>query len=157
MASLDPRRAPLFEALAAHAAARHASFHVPGHKSGQAFAQLEEGAPERFYYERLLQLDLTELNGLDDLHQPQGAILDAERLAADCFGAERTHFLVGGSTVGNLAMVLAVCSRGDLLLVERSVHKSVLHGLMLAGAQAVFLPPRIDGATGIAAGVDPAT
>jgi arginine/lysine/ornithine decarboxylase len=165
---LDPRRAPLFEALTTHAAAGHASFHVPGHKSGQAVGAAapdlagDEGtageadaALEREYYERLLKLDLTELSGLDDLHQAAGVIREAEELAADCFGAARTFFLVGGSTVGNLAMVMAVCAPGDVLLVQRNVHKSVLHGLMLARAQAVFLPPRLDAASGIACGVDP--
>jgi arginine/lysine/ornithine decarboxylase len=176
MTALNPRRAPLFEALTAHAAAGHASFHVPGHKSGQALSAVGEvseadrlsapgaasdgegdgdAALEREYYERLLRLDLTELSGLDDLHQAEGVIREAEELAADCFGAARTFFLVGGSTIGNLAMVLAVCGPGDVLLVQRNVHKSVLHGLMLARARAVFLPPRIDAVSGIACGVDP--
>jgi arginine/lysine/ornithine decarboxylase len=98
-------------------------------------------------------IDYTEATGLDDLHNPEGVIADAEALAADCFGAEETCFLVGGSTVGNLAMILAVCEPGDLILVQRNVHKSVIHGLMLAGAKAVFVPPEIDEASGIAVGV----
>lgn len=146
----DPRRAPLYEALLRHAKARPSSFHVPGHKHGAGFDE-----EEREWFGRLPELDLTELSGLDDLHRPEEAIREAQELAADCFGAARTFFLVGGSTVGNLAMILAACERGDLLLVQRNVHKSVLHGLMLAGARAVFVPPRVDEASGIAAGVDP--
>lgn len=145
----EPRRAPLYEALVRHAAARPSSFHVPGHKHGAALSE-----EERAWFGRVTKIDLTELSGLDDLHQPEGAIREAQELAADCFGAERTFFLVGGSTAGNMAMILAACERGDLLLVQRNVHKSVLHGLMLAGARAVFLTPRIDEASGIAAGVD---
>ncbi|MFC0216158.1 aminotransferase class I/II-fold pyridoxal phosphate-dependent enzyme [Paenibacillus chartarius] len=174
MTLANEARAPLFEALVRHAEAGHASFHVPGHKSGQAvreagFAGGAGGSPgadrldredgdwleaERRYYDALLRLDLTEITGLDDLHQPEGAIREAEELAAECFGAARTFFLVGGSTVGNQAMILSVCGRDELLLVQRNVHKSVLHGLMLAGARAVFLPPKLDPLTGIAGGVE---
>lgn len=107
------------------------------------------------FFEAVMGIDYTEVTGLDDLHHPQGVIQEAQALAADCFGAEETMFLVGGSTAGNLAMITAVCGRGDLLLVQRNVHKSVIHGLMLAGAQAVFLSPRWDGDHGIASGVGP--
>jgi arginine/lysine/ornithine decarboxylase len=140
--------APLFERLAEVASRKPASFHVPGHKSGAGI-----GGAEAEYFARIMTIDYTEATGLDDLHHPEGVIADAEALAADCFGAEETCFLVGGSTVGNLAMILAVCEPGDLLLVQRNVHKSVIHGLMLAGAKAVFVPPEIDEGSGIAVGV----
>jgi arginine/lysine/ornithine decarboxylase len=102
-----------------------------------------------------MQIDLTEITGLDDLHHPEGVIRDAQRLAAACFGAEETLFLVGGSTAGNLAAALTVCGQGDLIVVQRNAHKSVLNGLMLAGARAVFLEPRYDPATQVAAGIRP--
>lgn len=152
---MDKHAAPLFEALAAHAGRREASFHVPGHKSGHSLAA-ERDDTAAAYLRGAMAIDYTEIAGLDDLHDPTGVIRQAEELAADCFGAEETHFLVGGSTAGNLAMILAVCAPGDLLIVQRNVHKSVVHGLMLAGARAVFLPPRWDAASGIAAGVSAA-
>jgi arginine decarboxylase len=142
-------QAPLFEAMVAHHQEKHASFHVPGHKSGIG----ADGAAAPFYRD-ILSIDYTEITGLDDLHQPEGVILEAQRLAAHCFGAEETFFLVGGSTVGNLAMITAVCEPNDLILVQRNVHKSVIHGLMLAGARAVFLPPKWDPINGIATGVE---
>ncbi|MFE5324495.1 aminotransferase class I/II-fold pyridoxal phosphate-dependent enzyme [Paenibacillus sp. NPDC056579] len=145
---MDKFSAPLFERLVEHAQGRHVSLHVPGHKSGQG---LDEAA--RPYYESIMQLDLTEISGLDDLHHPEEAILEAQQLAAACFGAEETFFLINGSTVGNLAMIMSVCRRGDLLLVQRDAHKSVIHGLMLAGARAVFLNPEIDPVTGLTLGV----
>jgi arginine/lysine/ornithine decarboxylase len=145
---MNKHNAPLFERLIKHAGGKHVSLHVPGHKSGQG---LEASA--RPYYEAVLQLDVTEISGLDDLHHPEEAILEAQRLAADCFGAEETYFLVNGSTVGNLAMILSVCRRGELLLVQRDVHKSVIHGLMLAGARAVFLNPEVDPETGLTLGL----
>ncbi|TDF91618.1 aminotransferase class I/II-fold pyridoxal phosphate-dependent enzyme [Paenibacillus piri] len=147
---MDKQKAPLFERLVEHAGSKHISLHVPGHKAGQGLA-----ASARPYYEAILQLDATEITGLDDLHHPEEAILEAQQLAADCFGAEESFFLVNGSTVGNLAMILSVCRRGELLLVQRDVHKSVIHGLMLAGAKAVFLNPEVDSETGLTLGLRP--
>ncbi|GGG87305.1 lysine decarboxylase [Paenibacillus radicis (ex Gao et al. 2016)] len=97
-----------------------------------------------------MQLDTTELSATDDLHHPEAAIAEAQQLAAACFGAEETCFLVGGSTSGNLALLLGVCDPGDIIIVQRNVHKSVINGLKLAGARAVFIMPQIDERTGIA-------
>jgi arginine decarboxylase len=148
---MDQQRAPLFEKLQSFHTKNTASFHVPGHKFGQDLEPMEE-----LFLGQVMQIDYTEITGLDDLHQPGGVIKDAQLLAAACFKADHTYFLVNGSTAGNLAMILAVCQREDILIVERNVHKSVLHGLMLAGAKAVFLPPCIDEDSGLAAGVSPA-
>jgi arginine/lysine/ornithine decarboxylase len=124
----------------------HASFHVPGHK--QRAVWQDQMPNERFA--QVLMLDLTELADTDDLHHPSGPIAEAHRLAADCFGAEETYFLVGGSTAGNLAMILGTTSPGDLLIVQRNVHRSIVHGLMLAGARAVWLPPLLEPSSGLA-------
>jgi len=145
-------RAPLFEALQRHIARDPLSFHVPGHRGGERFD--EEGSK---FFASLLPIDLTELSGLDDLHQPQGAIAEAQQLAAEVFGAEETFFLVGGSTAGNLAMVLAACRPGDKLLVSRDAHRSVFHACMLAGAKVVPLMPKVHPAFAVPCGVDLAT
>jgi arginine decarboxylase len=145
---MDQRKAPLFEKLCQLAASNRSSFHVPGHKFGQDLAQ-----DERHWFQQVMSIDYTEIPGLDDLHQPQGVIQEAQELAASCFKAAKTFFLVNGSTVGNLALILSVCERNDMIIVQRNVHKSIIHGLMLAGAQAVFLPPSWDEASGLASGV----
>lgn len=145
---LQPDRAPLFEKLVEHRKNSNSSFHVPGHKSGQGLAPIA-----REWLQQVMYIDYTEITGLDDLHHPEGVIEEAQTLAAGCYGAEATFFLVGGSTAGNQAMLLTVCEPGDLILVQRNVHKSVLHGLMLAGARAVFLPPKWDPITGQSVGV----
>lgn len=150
---MSQHRAPLFESLMEHRKARAASFHVPGHKSDAGVYAGNKDAAR--IYEQMLTIDLTEIPGLDDLHQPEEAIREAQQLAAACFGAEETMFLVGGSTVGNLAMILAHCRPGDRLLVQRDAHKSVIHGLMLAGAEAVFITPRLDAASGMRLGLEP--
>ena len=79
-------------------------------------------------YNSLLGIDATELSGLDDLHAPEGAILRSEELLADLYGVQKSYFLVNGSTVGNLAMILATCREGDKVLVQRNCHKSILRG-----------------------------
>lgn len=142
------RSAPLYESLLLHRSRKAVSCHVPGHKQGAAVD--EEAAAD---YKAILSLDQTEIPGLDDLHHPEEAILHAQQLAAHAFGAEQTWFLAGGSTAGNMAMVLSVCGPGDLLLVQRDAHKSVIHALMLAGARAVFLMPEVDTAAGLSLGV----
>ncbi|MGF9713967.1 aminotransferase class I/II-fold pyridoxal phosphate-dependent enzyme [Paenibacillus naphthalenovorans] len=141
-------RAPLFEKLAAHAQRNAVSLHVPGHKSRSKAYSGAWG-----HYGSVLNIDLTEIPGLDDLHHPEEAIKEAQELAADCFGAEETLFLVGGSTAGNLAMIMSACRPGDLLLVQRDVHKSVIHGLTLAGAQAVFITPQCERHSGLTIGL----
>lgn len=108
-------------------------------------------AKQRF--QSILELDLTEITGTDDLHQPQGVIAEAQALAAEAFSAEETRFLIGGSTVGNIALIMTVCRPGDKILVQRNCHKSVFHGIILARATPVFLVPAVDLATGVAAGV----
>ncbi|MEH7222899.1 aminotransferase class I/II-fold pyridoxal phosphate-dependent enzyme [Bacillus sp. JJ1566] len=136
---MNQEKTPLFDALAQHALRRPQSMHVPGHKYGQVFPS--KGYP---YFHNILEIDATELTGLDDLHHPEGAILEAEQLVADLYGVEKSYFLVNGSTVGNLAMILAACSENDTVLVQRNSHKSILNGLKMAGAQPIFLHPTYD-------------
>lgn len=145
MDRLMQERAPLWEALAKHAAGRRARFHVPAH--GGRFAALKQliGAGARF--------DLTELNDLDDLHAPTAAIAEAEALAAASIGAAEAHFLVNGTSAGIEALLLATVHPGARALVARDAHQSVVNGLILAGADPVYLRPAIDAAHGRSLGV----
>lgn len=136
---MDQHQFPLFSALQDFHKKEPISFHVPGHKNGHIFSKQAKD-----YYRNLLKLDVTELDGLDDLHAPNGVIQDAEHLAAEFFQADHTFFLVNGSTAGNLAMVLATVQAGDKVLVQRNCHKSVMHAVELAGAIPIFLSPQYD-------------
>jgi len=143
-------RVPMLEMLQQHLARKPESFHVPGHKYGQAMTVLHKYEPEiAERFQNMMGFDITELSGTDDLHAPTGAIAEAQQLAANCFGAEHTYFLVGGSTAGNLAMVLACCEPGELIIVQRRAHKSILNALALAAANVVFLMPESDSSTGL--------
>lgn len=127
---------PLYDALLSFAKRETISLHVPGHKNGQLFP--EKGMQ---LFQSVLPLDMTEITGMDDLHAPEGIIMEAENLAAEWFGVDTTYFLVNGSTSGNLAMILATVGAGEKIIVQRNCHKSIVHGLELAGALPIFLTP----------------
>ncbi|MFC0525676.1 aminotransferase class I/II-fold pyridoxal phosphate-dependent enzyme [Pontibacillus salicampi] len=141
---MNQRHTPLFDAIQSHHQRQPVSMHVPGHKNGRVFP--EKG---RAFFETMLSIDYTELTNLDDLHEPEGCIKEAQELAAQWFGARESFFLIGGSTVGNLAMILAVHQRGKPIIVQRDCHKSVMHGLELAGALPVFVAPSYDSSVDI--------
>ncbi|MBM7663398.1 arginine/lysine/ornithine decarboxylase [Bacillus mesophilus] len=136
---MNQSQTPLMDALINHIDKKPISLHVPGHKNGQVF--LDKG---HSYFREILSLDVTELTGLDDLHHPEEAIKISEDLLANLYGAEKSFFLVNGTTVGNLAMILSTCSSNDKVLVQRNCHKSVMNALILAGAKPVFLAPKYD-------------
>lgn len=148
---LDQNRIPLFSALRRHWEGSPLSGHVPGHKFGAVFPVEASG-----YFDDILKLDVTEITGLDDLHDPEGIIEEAQKLASDLYGAKETFFLVNGSTVGNLAMIMGTCTRGGKVLVQRNCHKSILNGLELAGAEPVFLSCEVDENLGVAVSIKPA-
>lgn len=144
---LQPGRAPIYEMLEQYRLKGNISYHVPGHKNGDAYSS----AGGAGYLDEIMKYDVTEITGTDDLHHPEGVIREAQELAADCFGAEESFLLVGGSTAGNLALIMTVCPEpGMTLILQRNVHKSVIHGLMLAGVNAVFLEPQLDTDSGLA-------
>lgn len=145
---MNQNKIPLLNALKEHSEKNPVSFHVPGHKYGRLLPK-----EAKDFFQDLLKLDATELSGLDDLHAPEGVILEAEKLLADCYGAKRSFFLVNGSTVGNLAMIMAAIKENDTVLVQRNCHKSILNGLHLVKANPVFLAPDFDESWGVAGGV----
>jgi arginine/lysine/ornithine decarboxylase len=142
---MNQNKIPIYEALCAHANNNPISFHVPGHKYGKIFSEK--------YFEQILQIDATELSGLDDLHSPEGPILEAETLLADLYRVKNSFFLINGSTAGNLAMVMSACEEDDIVLVQRNCHKSILNALKLGKVIPIFLEPEFDQDWKVAAGV----
>jgi len=145
--------APLLEALIKHRESMKAGFHVPGHHYGQALQAMQHlnirSDPAK-YFSAIMELDVTELDSTDDLHHPEASIKEAQLLAASCFQSEETYFLVGGSTAGNMALILTICDQNDIVIVQRNVHKSIINGLKLAGAKAVFVTPEHEPKSGLA-------
>lgn len=95
--------------------------------------------------------------GLDSMKLTGGVLDEAQRRAAALWGADAAYFSVGGSTHGNQALALAVGRPGDTVLVQRTLHRSMLLGLVLAGLEPVWLAPSVDPVTGLPLGVAPIT
>ena len=148
---MDQSRAPYFEALRAYAEVDRNVFHVPGHIQGKGSHPLLIDALGL----GTLQLDLCSgLPGLDG--RPGSALEEAEALAAAVYGAERSWFLINGSTSGNQIMVSSVCHPGEVILTPRNTHKSIISALVVSGARPVYITPEIDPRSHIAHGVTPA-
>ncbi|KAI3805364.1 hypothetical protein L1987_27681 [Smallanthus sonchifolius] len=131
---------PLVSALKASANQKVASFHFPGHNRGRA-------APSSLT--RLIGVqpflhDLPELPELDNLFAPEGPILDAQKQAAKLFGAKETWFLVGGTTCGIQASIMATCSPGDTLILPRNSHISAFSAMVLSGVIPKYIIPEYD-------------
>jgi lysine decarboxylase len=133
-------RTPLFDAMVSLAESHKVSFHTPGHKSGKGISTRFR----KFVGPRIFSIDLTTLDEVDSLQNPTGVIKEAQELAAKACGADRSYFLVNGTTVGNHAMVASVTRPGDRVLIARNCHRSVLTGLIVSGAQPVFFQPAFD-------------
>ncbi|MBW4471955.1 MAG: aminotransferase class I/II-fold pyridoxal phosphate-dependent enzyme [Stenomitos rutilans HA7619-LM2] len=145
--------APLLNALQACVQKAHAPFYAPGHKHGQGVSALLA----TLLGQQVFQADLPELPELDNLFAPQGVIQEAEVLAAQAFGADRTWFLTNGSTAGVIAAILATCNPGDKIILPRNIHQSAISGLIFAGAVPIFIQPDYDSALDLAHSITPAT
>ncbi len=138
--ALDQTRAPYFQALLDYVDGGVIPFHTPGHKQGIGM----ERSFRDFVGDNVLAIDLTQIRGLDDLLQPEEALVEAQELAAECFGAEQTLFLINGSTSGNQCMMMAALNPGDKIAIPRNSHKSAMGGLIMSGATPVWMQPEVD-------------
>lgn len=136
--------APLYDKLNKYKTTNNYPFHMPGHKCGRGLK-----------LDNILKMDITEINGFDNLHCPQGIILDAEKLCAETFGAKHTFFLVNGSSCGIQAAIMSVCNEGDKIITARNCHKSVYSGFIFSGAEPIYVIPEIVESYGLTGGVTP--
>ena len=146
---LSQAQTPLLTALLKIADEPHAAFYTPGHKRGVGISQQLLDV----FGKGMFSADLPELTELDNLFAANGAIAQAQQLAAEAFGAARTWFLVNGSTCGVEAAILATCGTGDKIILPRNVHSSAIAGLILSGAIPIFINPEYDAVLGIAHGI----
>lgn len=137
---MDQTRAPYFEALLEYVDSGVIPFHTPGHKQGNGM----DPAFRQFVGDNICAIDLTPMPGIDDLLQPTESILEAQALAAQAYGADRTYFLINGSTSGNQCMMMTAVNPRDKIAVPRNSHKSMLGGLVMSGAEPVYMQPEVD-------------
>ncbi|NLC45192.1 MAG: aminotransferase class I/II-fold pyridoxal phosphate-dependent enzyme [Clostridiales bacterium] len=127
---------PLVNGLTEYISKNQLAFHMPGHKGGRLMPELSSFS--------FAQMDMTEVSGLDNLQSPEGIIREAQQLAAKAFQSDACFFLINGSTSGIHAMMMATFQAGDQVLIPRNCHKSVWGGLILSGAEPVFIQPEYD-------------
>ena len=142
----------LINRLAAYARSDMYPFHMPGHKR-------RTGPEDSFMnscvdsFTNPFAVDITEIEGFDNLHHPEGILRDSMKWAADVYGADQTYYMINGSTGGILAAVCGSVPRGGRILVSRNCHKSVYHGICLNQLKTSYVYPQEIEGLGIQGGI----
>ena len=124
----------LYEKLKMYQQSDYYGFHMPGHKRNK----------EKFPIGLPYEIDITEIEGFDDLHHAESILKEAQERAARLYKADESHFLVNGSTVGILSAILGVTDRGDKILVARNCHKSVYHAIYMNELEPLYVYPKYE-------------
>lgn len=121
----------LYEKLTAYGNSDYYAFHMPGHKRNMELMRA------RLPY----NIDITEIDGFDDLHHAEELLKELQENAARVFHAEETHYLINGSTVGLLSAVMGCTERGGRILMARNCHKSVYNAVYINELRPVYIYP----------------
>lgn len=135
---------PLIEAMLQYKSEDVYPLHTPGHKGGRGMQRLlrqELGAS--------VQMDVSLMSELDDIHEPETYIKEAQELAAQAYGSDACFWAVNGTSQAIHAMLLTALNPGEKLLLPRNAHRSVAGGLVLGGIEAVYLQPEYQPEFGI--------
>jgi arginine decarboxylase len=152
-------RTPFYDALCAYVLAAKDAWHTPGHSSGDSL----RGSPwvndfYEFMGEHVFDADLSvSAKALDSLMEPTGVIAEAQQMAAKAFGARKTFFATNGTSTSNKVILQTLIAPGEKLLLDRNCHKSVHHGVVLSGAQPVYLDSSVNRQYGVFGPVPRAT
>jgi len=142
-AYLESVQPPFFKALLDYAEDGSYSWHCPGHSGGVAFLKSPVGQMyHQFYGENMLRADVC--NAVEELGQlldHNGAIGESERNAARIFNADHCFFVTNGTSTSNKMVWHHTVAPGDVVVVDRNCHKSILHSIIMTGAVPVFLKP----------------
>lgn len=114
---------------------------MPGHKNGRGFLNTPVG---KELYKNIIRMDLTEVDGMDNLHHPEGIIYASQKLLSKFYGSKKSYFLVNGSTSGNMAMIFSAFKEGDKVIVERNCHRSIFNGILLRKLNPVYIKSHLD-------------
>ena len=125
----------LLERLTEYAGSDAYPFHMPGHKRREIPDGIPGGFPDPY------GIDITEIDGFDNLHHAEGILKDAMETVAAIYGADRSWYLVNGSTCGILSAVFATTENGGKILTARNCHKAVYHAICLNRLEAEYLYP----------------
>jgi arginine/lysine/ornithine decarboxylase len=123
----------LYDKLEQYSKEGYYPMHMPGHKRNTELMQMVNP----------YSLDITEIEGFDNLLHPEDILRDGMELARDLYGSTFTHYLVGGSTAGLLAGIAACTKKGDKIAVARNSHKAVYNAIFLNELEPVYIYPQI--------------
>ena len=144
----NQKRMPFVEALEAYRKEHFVPFHTPGHKIGIEAPQLLKD-----WMGPVLPYDLGVMYALDDLHEPEGELKEAQDLTAELYGADCCWFSINGTTALIEAMIMGTVGPNESIIIPREAHRSVISGLVLSGAKPVYMDCQFDERWGIPLGV----
>lgn len=147
----NQEKTPLLDAITDFIDTKPAYFRIPGHR-------LERGVSKKWtdkVGKEIFAYDVTETPFTDDLHSPEGVIEEAQTLLAELYHAEKSFFLVNGTTCGNEAMLLSAAFEGQEVMLARNAHKSAMMGLIISGAKPIYVMPDILDEWGLQGGIRP--
>lgn len=133
----------LLNRLIAYGSSEAYPFHMPGHK------RMIDNFPNSF------SIDITEIDGFDNLHHPEGILKESMEWAASVYGSDKTWYLVNGSSCGILSAICSSVKSGGRILMSRNCHKSAYHGVILNRLKTAYIYPQIISELGIQGGISP--
>lgn len=144
----NQHRLPFVESLEIYRQQHMVPFHTPGHKIGV-------GAPAllREWMGPALPYDLGLMYAIDDYHEPERELLEAQQLAAEAFGAAHTWFSINGTSGAIQMMIMSAVKEGESIIIPREAHCSVHNSLVLSGAKPIYMMGRFHERWGIPVGV----
>ena len=145
---MNQQQMPFVEALEDYKEEHYVPFHTPGHKIGVGAHPILQD-----WMGPALPYDLGVMYALDDLHEPEGALKEAQELTAQLYGAEHCWFSINGTTALIEAMIMGTVGPDETIIIPREAHRSVVSGLVLSGAKPVYMNCEFDERWGIPLGV----
>lgn len=145
------RKLPLVEGALNYIKENNIRFAMPGHKGKKGFNTTAIG---RELYNNFVDIDITEVEGVDNLHNAEGIIKEAQDYLAKFYGSSQSYFLVNGSTSGNLAMIFAAFNEGDKVILERNCHKSIFNGIILRKLNPIYIKNKVNNKYNVPLSVD---
>lgn len=136
---------PIFDALKAKIKKNYISFHTPGHKGRNALIDWSQYIPI---------MDTTEIEGMDNLLDPQGIIKESQDLASKVYNTKATYYSVNGSTGSIYISLSTITKPGDKVLIQRNCHKAVYNGIILNRLQSVYINPHYNQKYNLTTGID---
>ena len=144
----NQEKMPFVEALESYKEQHFVPFHTPGHKIGVEAPQLLKD-----WMGPALPYDLGVMYALDDLHEPERELKEAQDLTAELYGADDCWFSINGTTALIEAMIMGTVGPDETIIIPREAHRSVISGLVLSGAKPVYMDCQFDDRWGIPLGV----